>query len=602
MSMTYAQKLEALQNELTRLGADAYLLPVGDEFLSEFPPASARRVEWLTGFTGSAGTVVITEQAAMLFTDGRYTLQAAAQLDDSLYAVADSTKQNPIYWLVSQFGTDLAHASIMYDPALFSDRQISAMEILAEEAGHTLRPLKHCPIDRLWKDRPEPPATPIEIQELRYAGQCSHTKRVILCEKLAEEGIASVFLSAPDSIAWLLNIRATDTPHTPLPLSIAWLRRSTARPEGEITLFLDATRVSEEVKEHLGEQVELQPLEELPKLLRAMPDKIPSPVWVDPATTPAVYVQWLEDEDIAIYEAEDPCQLPKACKNEVEIVGAQKAHNRDGVALTRFLCWLQTKADLARETEYSVGETLRDLRAASPLFTDVSFDSIVGFAANGAIVHYRAPESGSSVLGHGLLLVDSGGQYRDGTTDVTRTVALGGEPTDEQKDRFTRVLKGHIRLARAVFPAGTRGSQLDTLARYALWQVGVDYAHGTGHGVGSYLGVHEGPQRISARGGDVPLQVGMVLSNEPGYYKQGEYGIRIENLMHVVERSDIAPGFLGFETLTMAPIDHRLIAPELLTEQEKHWLNAYHSRVYSTLAPELPDDTKAWLKEVTAAV
>ncbi len=594
------QRLTDLRQQLAAQGLDAFLVPTQDSFLSEYVPAWEQRLRWLTGFDGSAGMAVVTAQQAALLTDGRYTLQARNQLGQE-YEVQNNAATSPAQWLQQHLPQG---ATVGIDIRLFSARQLESLEKQLKAQGLNVQHLRHNPIDDLWHGRPATAHTPLTIHDLTYAGESQESKRTRLVEELRSKGAGSMLITAPDSIAWLLNIRANDVAHVPTPLCTALLTVDDQYPEGRIQLFIDPARVPPDVRTHLGSSVDVLPPDQLPAALRTQANN-PHPMLYDPALTPYVHIADAHQNQTPLLAADDPIQRMKAQKNPTEIAGAVTAHIRDGVALTRFLHELATRTDLAQETEYSLGERLKSLRLQDPTCLDLSFDSIIGFQSNGAIVHYRAPEQGSRpIQGDGLLLIDSGGQYREGTTDVTRTIAIG-TPTPEHIASYTAVLKGHIALGMARFPVGTNGGQLDSLARHPLWQEGKDYDHGTGHGVGSYLSVHEGPARIGKAGAGVPLQPGMILSNEPGYYKNGDadtgYGIRIENLITVTEapQYSVERPFLMFHTLTLAPYDRRLINTEQLTDVERQWVDAYHAQVYQTLAPLLPTEAAQWLKEQT---
>ncbi len=586
-------RLALLRAELARQGVQGFIVPRGDEHQGEYVPARAQRLAWLTGFTGSAGLAVVLPKAAAVFVDGRYTLQAAAEVDAALFVQRHVTEQPAADWIAETLkpGEVLA-----YDPWLHTVGEVERYRAAAEKAGGSLRALAGNPVDAIWSDQPPPPLAPVSAHALRFAGRGAEEKRRALAASLAKDRIDAVVLTAPDSIAWLLNIRGGDVPHTPLALSFAILHR-----DATVALFIDRRKLLPDVAEHLGNAVEIAP----PAAFGAALDRLGAAgkhVQADPMTAAAWIFDRLTASAATIHRAADPCQLPKACKNPVELEGMRAAHRRDGAALTRFLAWLARGGSAGDLREIAVADQLEAFRRSGEHFRDLSFPTISGAGPNGAIVHYRASPQTERRLEPGTLyLVDSGAQYLDGTTDVTRTLAIG-EPSTEMKDRFTRVLKGHIALATSRFPRGTTGSQLDALARRALWQVGLDYDHGTGHGVGSYLSVHEGPQRISKMPSTQPLLPGMVVSNEPGYYKTGAYGIRIENLVVVtaLPRTDEAEReMLGFETLTLAPIDRRLVAPDLLASQEIAWLDAYHAQVREILTPLVDGATAAWLAEAT---
>jgi Xaa-Pro aminopeptidase len=586
-------RLDALRAEMARLGLDGFIVPHADEFQNEYLPPSAERLAWITGFTGSAGAAVILKDKAAAFTDGRYTIQIREQVDGALFDIRHISDEPPKDWVAEHLGQG---GKLGYDPWLHSERALDVWRKAAEKAGGEILAVEHNPLDAAWADRPAAPAARIVPHGEEFAGESSAAKRERVAKNLADAGADSAVITAPDSIAWLLNIRGGDVAHTPLPLSFAILYAT-----GRVEWFVDPAKVIPELAGHLGAEVTVRNADEFEPALWALGN---NRVLVDPAGTAALVFERLGKAGAQIVRADDPCQLPKACKNAVEIEGMRNAHRRDGAALTRFLGWLAGEAPKGGVGEIAAADRLEALRFEGEHITDLSFRTISGSGPNGAIVHYSVTPESDRMLGTGeLYLVDSGGQYRDGTTDVTRTVAIG-EPTAEMRDRFTRVLKGHIALATVRFPEGTNGSQLDMLARQALWQAGLDYDHGTGHGVGSYLGVHEGPQRISKIANSVALKPGMIVSNEPGYYKTGAYGIRIENLVCVttLEIEGAERPMLGFETLTLAPIDLALVEPALLTPPETEWLNAYHARVSETLTPLVDKDTATWLAEATRAV
>lgn len=583
-------KLESLRSRLAESKVDGFLVPVADEYQGEYPPASARRATWLTGFTGSAGLVAVTAKKAAMFVDGRYTVQVRNQVDGTLYDYQDFTSVDMRDWLTA----NLKEGQVLgYDSWLHTQAGLEALRNVLLEKGVRMVALKQNPLDAVWHDRPAAPQSPVVIYPEVLAGESSANKRKKLAEHLQTRKLDAAIITAPDAICWLLNVRGGDTPHTPQALSFAILYAS-----GKLEWFIDAAKLSKEVLAHVGKEVTALPQEDMPKHIKALAEKR---VLLDTRRSAAWFYDVLEEAHAKIITGDDICLLPKACKNKAEIDAIRAAHVRDGVAIVNFLHWLDTNVTNGKITELQAETQLLAFRNEQPGFQEPSFDTIAGFGAHGAIVHYRATdESNKTLKGNGLFLLDSGGQYCDekagvaATTDITRTMVIG-EPTSEQKRRFTQVLQGHIGLASAIFPAGTAGKHLDVLARKALWEDGVDYAHGTGHGVGAYLGVHEGPQGISLRN-DVPLQEGMLISNEPGFYKEGEFGIRIESLVFVVKQPN---GYLGFETVTMAPIDRRLIEESMLTDQEKSWLNDYHIKMYKTLSPLLNGEKKLWLEKVT---
>jgi Xaa-Pro aminopeptidase len=590
-----APRVAAVRAELKRRGLAGFIVPRADEHQGEYVPPRAERLAWLTGFTGSAGLAVLLQDAGAIFVDGRYTLQVAQQTDAALFTAQHLTDQPPEAWIAKHLPKG---GKLGYDPWLHTPDGLEPLRRAAQKAGGELVACGDNPVDAAWSDQPPAPIAPVRPHDIRFTGRESVDKRTTLGAKLAENGVAAAVLTAPDSLAWLLNIRGGDVPRTPLPLGFAILYA-----DGAVDLFMDRRKFIPGLEAHLGNAVRVH----APGALGAALDSLGADkrrVLADPTSAAA----WIFDRVTAagaeIMRGSDPCALPKACKNAVEIDGTRAAHRRDGAAVTRFLAWLAEHAADGRLTEIEAAERLAAFRRENDRFRDFSFDTISGAGPNGAIVHYRvSPATNRPIEPGQLYLVDSGAQYLDGTTDITRTLAIG-TPTPEMRDRFTRVLKGHIALGSAQFPRGTTGSQLDALARTALWAAGLDYDHGTGHGVGSYLGVHEGPHRISKVPNRVPLDVGMIVSNEPGYYKTGAYGIRIENLVTVVEAGDNGAErpMLGFETLTLAPIDRNLVEPGLLTPGELAWLNGYHDRVRATLTPLVDGATASWLARSTAPI
>jgi Xaa-Pro aminopeptidase len=579
-----------IRQAMERQGLDGFLVPHEDEHQNEYLPAANDRLAWATGFTGSAGAAVILKDKAAVFVDGRYTLQVRDQVDQELFEIRDLVDGGVPAYLEKALPKG---ATVGYDPRLHSPDALYHLRTAAEKAGATLKPVEPNPLDLAWgQARPPQPAAPVVPHPLEYSGEESSSKRARIGATLG--GDAAV-ITAPASIAWLFNVRGGDVIRSPLPIGQAILSK-----DGAARLFLDPAKVTPELLGWLGNQVSLESPDALPAALAELKGK---KVVVDPAQSSAWYFDELARAGAEVVRAMDPCALPRACKNATEIEGARKAHARDGAALSRFLHWLATEAQETLPDEAEIVARLEGFREATGALKDLSFDTIAGAASNGAIVHYRPTERlKKRTEPNSLLLVDSGAQYLDGTTDVTRTVAIG-EPTPEMRDRFTRVLKGNLALARIRFPAGTTGSQLDALARVPLWMGGFDYDHGTGHGVGSYLGVHEGPQRISKAGSTVALKPGMIVSNEPGYYKEGAYGIRIENLQVVTEAAPIEGGerpMHGFETLTLAPIDRRCIEVGLLTPEEREQLNAYHARVLEVIGPQLEGEERDWLQEACA--
>lgn len=590
------ERLNALRNHLKDAGVDGCLVPHGDEYQGEFVAPYAERLAWLTDFTGSAGAAIVLADEACLFVDGRYTIQVRDQVDDTLYTFKHLVDEPPAKWLAEslQEGQRLG-----FDPHLHTPAQLKRYREACEKAGAELVPLSRNPIDAIWTDQPARPQAPVKVHDLALAGQSHEDKRKQIAQALSKDKHDALLITASDSLCWLFNIRGADVEFTPLVLATALVFA-----DGKATFFVDPEKISDDVKAHLGTDITLAPVDAFGTSVDQLDDGVKR-IAVDQATVSQWAVDRLEAAGLMVTAIEDPCALPKACKTDAELSGIRQAHVRDGAALTRFLAWLDQEAPQGELTEISASDHLEQLRRQDNLFQGLSFPTIAGAGANGAIVHYRStPETEAPIQGNMLFLVDSGGQYLDGTTDVTRTIAIG-KPTAEQKRRFTQVLKGHIALATARFPEGTAGGQLDGFARAALWADGVDYDHGTGHGVGAYLGVHEGPQRISKASLGPALKPGMVVSNEPGYYKTGAFGIRIENLV-AVKTTDAPDGaekpLLDFETLTLAPIDLRLVEATLLTEAEQDWLNSYHAQVRNTLMPLVGDDIGPWLTDATRAI
>ena len=591
-----AKRLAALRKVMKARKLDGFIVPLADEHQSEYVSWHAARLAWLTGFAGSAGQAIVLATKAAIFVDGRYVLQVKKQVDSRLFKPIHIADRLPGGWLSENLPKG---ARLGYDPWLHTDRQVAALKQVCEKRGAKLIPVERNPIDEIWDDQPPPPLGRIVVQETKYAGETPAHKRTRIARSLRERGLAAAVLSSPDSIAWLLNVRGSDAPHTPLPNSFAVIDA-----DGAIDWFVNSRKLVNGASKRLGAKTRMHPVFALADSLPRY-KKSSGGILVDPAKAPYWVIQQLDKAGIKVMRGEDPCLMPKACKNDVEVAGMRAAHERDGAALTRFLAWLDRHGPTGKIDELGAAAQLEAFRAEDSLFRDLSFPTITGAGPNGAIVHYRAtPRSNRKIKPGMLYLVDSGGQYADGTTDVTRTVAIG-KAGAEERDRFTRVLKGHIAIASARFPAGTTGAQLDAFARQFLWQAGLDYDHGTGHGVGSYLCVHEGPQGISKRADTAALTPGMIVSNEPGYYKTGAYGIRIENLVVVtppVKTTNAEREMLGFETITLAPIDRNLIEPTLLSADELAWLNAYHADVKKRLAPLLDRETARWLRAATAPI
>lgn len=593
---SYADRLAALRDQLKRDRLDGFVVPLTDEHMSEYVGSYAQRLEWLTGFKGSAGSAVVLPEQAAIFTDGRYTLQVRSQVSGSEWSYESVPETSAAEWLREHAPTG---ARIGYDPWLHTTDWVKQAKEQLAAKGAELVPVGTNPIDRVWADRPQPSKAHLVVQREALAGQSSADKRQQMADWLSENNADAAVLAALDSIAWTFNLRGADVSHTPVALAYAIVNR-----DGTAELFVDPEKVGDEVKAHLGNGVRLHDRSGFEPYLKGLEGK---KVAVDPERSVAAIGQALDEAGAVTWRVRDPAVLPKAIKNQAEIAGHQAAQARDGAAIVRFLKWVEAEAPSGKLDELIASDRLQAIRAAGGMLKDLSFDTISGSGPNGAIVHYKAsPETNRPIEMNSLYLVDSGGQYEDGTTDITRTLAIG-EPTAEMRDRFTRVLQGHIGIATALFPKGTRGSQLDSFARRALWDAGVDYAHGTGHGVGAFLSVHEGPQRISPvgsgqSGGDEPLQAGMILSNEPGYYKAHEYGIRIENLVLVVEKAidGAEKPMLGFETLTFAPIERRLIVKDMLSAKEIAWVDGYHRDVVAKIGPQLEGDERAWLEAACA--
>lgn len=588
------ERLARLRRELRRRRLAGFVVPRADQHQGEYVPAAAERLRWLTGFSGSAGVAVVLAAEAALFVDGRYTVQAREEVAAGDFVIRHSLAEPMATWIAERLPR---RGRLGYDPWLHTPAQVTALEAACVAAGGRAMPVADNPVDRLWSDRPAEPTAPFVVHPQVFAGVASADKRAQIAAALAASGEAAAVLAQPDAIAWLLNIRGGDVPFAPLPLAFAIVHG-----DGGVDLFCDERKVSDAVRAHVGDDVRIAPPAAMPARLAALA-AAGTRVRIDPDGTPAAIARQLERGGAILSPGADPTALPKATKNAVELAGIRAAHRRDGAALCRFLAWLETTGPGARPTEIEAAARLDACREAGDHYRGPSFPTISAAAGNGAVVHYRATERSDQRLVDGsLYLVDSGGQYLDGTTDVTRTIAIGA-PTAEMRARFTQVLQGHIALAAVVFPKGTTGSQLDSIARLPLWRAGGDYDHGTGHGVGAYLGVHEGPQRISKLPNRVALAPGMVLSNEPGFYREGAFGIRIENLVVVTERRAPEGSELelyGFDTLTLAPIDRRLIVADALSATERAWLDAYHAAVRESLAALLGAAEAAWLAAATA--
>jgi Xaa-Pro aminopeptidase len=589
-----ADRLRALQRELKPRRLKGFLVPHGDAHQNEFLSPGEERLAWLTGFTGSAGVAVVLDKAAALFVDGRYILQARAQTDPTLFEVLQTPDAKPSSFITSKLSKG---NKVGYDPSLHTIKEIERLTKVLSKTGINLEPVEN-PIDALWQERPKPSSAPVILHRIEFAGKSAQDKIDDVQSALKEEKEDAVLLTLLDSIAWLFNIRGTDIKHMPVVLAFAIVPAS-----GRPTLFVSPAKINDSVRTALAPVADIAEPAALEEKLTAL-GAAATRVRLDPETAPMRFARALEKAGATVVSGPDPCILPKAIKNNVEIDGARAAHLRDGLAMVRFLAWLDEVGDSGRIDEVEAATRLEGSRRETGQLKDISFDTISAVGANAALVHYRPTNSSKQVLKSGsLYLVDSGGQYFDGTTDVTRTVAIG-TPSQAMRRHYTLVLRAHIALASARFPKGTRGQDLDPFARRPLWDAGLDFDHGTGHGVGSYLAVHEGPQRLS-RLGNHELEAGMILSNEPGLYLEGQYGIRLENLVLVTPAAKIEGGtreMMGFETLTLVPFDRRLIDAKLLGASELAWLNAYHAKVRREIEPLLLSNDRPWLRHVTAPI
>ncbi|MGN6536111.1 MAG: aminopeptidase P family protein [Mesorhizobium sp.] len=590
-------RVAKLREWLAAHDLDGFIVPRADEHQGEYVPPHAARLRWLTGFSGSAGAAVVLKDRAVMFVDGRYQLQVRQETDQTVFTVESLIDNPPSAWLKDNIGKG---ARIGFDPWLHTVGEVKALRASAGKAGAELVPVTENPVDATWDDQPAPPLEPVEIHPIAFAGELAKDKLARLAAAIEKDGATHTILTDPSSIAWAFNIRGTDVPHTPLALGFAILAA-----DGKHQLFMTGKKFSRTVAAYLTQLADLHEPADFEPAVAALA-KAGARIALDPALAAEKLRALIADNGGTVVEAPDPARIPRAVKNAAEIAGSRAAHRRDGAAMAKLLAWLD-RQEPGTTDEIAVVTKLEECRRRTGEETqmplrDVSFDTISGAGPNGAVIHYRVSHATNRPLADGeLFLLDSGAQYQDGTTDITRTVPVG-RPSEEMRERCTLVLKGLIALSMLRFPAGTRGSEIDAMARVALWRHGLDYAHGTGHGVGSYLAVHEGPQRI-ARSGTEKLLEGMMLSNEPGYYKEGAYGIRLENLILVtpaepVEGGDIA--MHAFETLTLAPFDRRLIKPHLLTRDELHWLDQYHARVLAEIGPMLDGETLAWLETACA--
>ena len=588
-----AARVAALRAELKRRGLDGFVVPRADRYQNEYVPPCAERLAFLTGFTGSAGAAIVLSDRAAIFVDGRYAVQVREEVDTAVFAVEHLVEHPPAQWIEENL---LAGAKLGYSPWLHTVDGAERLAKACEAAGASLVAVDDNPIDAGWSDRPQPPLGAVVLHDLRYAGESAEAKLARVRVHIEKAHADTLIVSDPHAVSWLFNIRGSDVPHTPVALAFA-----TVPKHGRPALYIDGRKLGNDVRRALEEIAEVRPPEVFEQDLAAL-GKAQAAVQLDPAACPEAIARLIAGNGGKVLRGGDPITPLKAVKNAAEIAGARAAQQRDGVAVTRFLAWFDREAPRGHLTEIDAVAALESFRRETGLLKDVSFPSIAGAGPDGAIVHYRVSHKSNRSIAPGeLFLIDSGGQYEDGTTDITRTIAVG-KPSADMRKNFTLVLKGHIAIARAVFPDGTNGAQLDTLARQFLWRHGLDFDHGTGHGVGSYLSVHEGPARISKLG-SAPLKRGMILSNEPGYYRTGGYGIRIENLILVTEAKPVVHAekpLNAFETLTLAPIDARLVETALLTGEEVAWLDAYHARVRDELALLVDAPTREWLIAATA--
>jgi Xaa-Pro aminopeptidase len=586
-----ASRLDSLRKLLAERGLDGFLIPRADEHQNEYLPASEERLAWLTGFTGSAGFAIVLKDRAAVFSDGRYTEQLAAQIDLTVFEARSVVDHPPAQWLATHAKPG---SRIGYDPRRHTSEGLGRFEAVARKADLGLFASEPNPLDVLWEDRPAPPLAQVSLYPHKYAGVKSTDKVLALQQWLVAEKLDALMISDPTDLAWLFNIRGGDVLHKPLPIGYG-LVPATGQPQ----LFMDGRKFSNAIRDKLADSIDITEPDAVLRTLTAL-GSAKARVRFDKDSASTALVDQLAASGGTADLGTNPIALRKAVKNKAECEGARQAQIRDGAAMVNFLHWFDTEATQGALTEIDVAVALEGFRHDTGMLKDISFDTISAAGPNAALPHYRVNQTSNRKIGKGIFLIDSGGQYLDGTTDITRTIAVG-KPTAEMMDRNTRVLKGMIAISTLCFPQGTSGAQIDSFSRQFLWQAGLEFDHGTGHGVGSYLGVHEGPQRI-AKTGTTPLQAGMILSNEPGYYKPGHFGIRIENLVLVEERA-IAGGersMLGFETLTLCPIDRRLIKIALLTEAERQWLNAYHARVLKIIGPLVSGPVRQWLKTACA--
>ena len=590
-----AARLALLRAVMKKQNLAGYIVPRQDEFQGEYVASYAERLNWLTGFAGSWGLAIVTSKKAAIFVDGRYTVQVREQVDSNLITPMHLIDEPPTKWIETNLKKN---DRLGFDPWLITASEAKRFAAACEKAGAKLVAVSKNPIDKIWADQPARPQNALSVQPLQFAGRNVADKLADMSAALMKASADAAVLAEPSSVSWVMNIRGGDVPFTPVVLAYAILHKN-----GKAELFVDKAKLPDDVRDHLKANTIIRKPDELTMALKKLGDQ-KAKVLIDVSSAPEIVRSTLKSAGASIVEGQDPCTMPKACKNKNELNGARAAQLRDGAALSRYLHWLSVEAPKGELTEATAADKLTAFRKDTGVLLDLSFSTISASGANAAIPHYHVdPDNCRAINNNEIYLIDSGGQYQDGTTDVTRTVIIG-QPTDEMKDRFTRVLKGMIAISTICFPKGTTGGHIDVLARAALWKAGLDFDHGTGHGVGSYLSVHEGPARIS-KAGNVALQPGMILSNEPGYYKAGQFGIRIENLLIVKEPEDIKGGerpMLSFETLTFAPIDRNLIETKLLTREELQWLDAYHAKVLNVIGNQMDGAAAEWMKWACGAL
>ncbi len=586
MMLSQSERIAALRSEMVKVGVDGYLIPRGDEYLGEYVPPCNERLEWVTGFTGSNGVALLVATKGVVVTDARYGIQVRAQVDRKFFETTDQFNDGLVKFIQKH---KIQNVTIGFDPAVHGIAAIRNLRAQLDPFGIILKPIDGNLVDRIWHDRPLAPHSGVEAFLETYAGLSAADKRTIIAEKLNDMGVAAAFLADPTDIAWLLNVRARDLAMVPVALS-----RAVIYADGTVEWVIDPLRVPLEVKRNLGNAVSIMPPESFPEtIMRLKSRALRDPVLVDERMTSYAIAQMMEDRNIILKLGTSPVVIPRACKTSAEQQSIRDAHRRDAVALIRFLSWFEGEVGRGQLDELAVADKILWFRKQDPAFRGPSFETIAGYGSNGAIVHYRADENTSrKIMGNGLLLLDSGGQYVGGTTDITRVLAVG-DPTDEMRVHYTTVLKSHIAVARAVFPRGTSGAFLDALSRAPLWVGGIDYGHRLGHGVGCFLSVHEPSVDLSAKGRD-EIFLGMLISNEPGYYREGEYGIRLENLVLVVPADMVGPEYRTLDTVSLVPFDPALTKLSMLSAEEKEWLSAYHTRILDEIGPMLPQADRMW--------